>query len=285
VFDYLRVEVDQLDRFNLLRNDKLSFRLMKNRQGEKTGRVAYMQNMRICCFLNDNEELTRATIDGSIHKFACGGDNSGLFTVDQFRDALLRLSEGLCIDIGKTRLLSYEFGLNLKIAGSAFWHVKAFLYFKRSAFQQRYYSKNGGVMAYLDLQQYRIKIYDKGSQVNSQEEILRIEIHVKKRQLFSRFGVERLEDLLNPLSWDHFLGFLQSILKFSILDHERYSSSLEHVDWHGMLAKDSGKFSRYSKRRRELQYRNPISLESYLLRSVNLAYQKVTYDRKWWVTF
>lgn len=152
----------------------------------------------------DTGEIRKiCTLRGSLHKYA----NAGIHNADSFRMSdLCRVFTELKQDYGIkpdcTRLLSVEFGVNLKLPYSPQRIIQAARMYK--GFQ---FAPLGNIGIEHKGDAFKLKIYDKGKQckLHEFENVLRIEIkaecnYLKKRGVY----VPMLGDLLSPDVWQRF---------------------------------------------------------------------------------
>ena len=124
-------------------------------------------------------------ISGSLHKYYTGGENYSDFTIDNVKDAVNSLLAELNLTANQILVSNIEFGVNLKVPWSAFEVLDRLIVYKSKPFVPLVSNRtNAGSQA--KFQQYEFKIYNKGKQCNLKENVLRIEIRVKKMAFLAR---------------------------------------------------------------------------------------------------
>jgi len=157
------------------------------------------------------QEYWHLKITGSIHKYACDGDNSGLFTASEATTALNNLCSEMKIDKSKAKITGIELGVNILEAG---FSVNEYcrldlLRYKTIPFNwMASKGKKGNIGKEAILTHRRVKAYAKG------DEIFRFEVHYDDmqdlRDLYNLFYLSDLsekliikmaEDIL-PVAWN-----------------------------------------------------------------------------------
>ena len=148
-------------------------------------------------FLKIYEERKTLIAKGSLPKIANGKNNVDL-SFKEITKLFRYLKEDLFIDPSKSILRNIEFGLNIEIPKSPNDILDKFLMYRTNPFipmrSNSTRHKFGGVES--NLSQFRIKIYDKGKQMDLEENLMRIEIKVNKMQFFKTHKI-RIKHLSN----------------------------------------------------------------------------------------
>lgn len=158
-------------------------------------------------------------LDGSIHSYFNNGEhNYNDFSIENIRQTLNDLEDKFTIE-GFTQLNNVEFGINIKLDYPPEIFIKSVINHKGENFypMDRKYVKNGiGIECKHD--QYYIKIYDKGTQYELSEFVLRIEIKVVRMKYFidNDIPLKTWNDLKNkslyPLLKKQFVNMLEDLL-------------------------------------------------------------------------
>ncbi len=130
---------------------------------------------------------------GSLHKyFNAGKDNKNDFKYSDFVSVLLDLDVNLGVDSDTTRVQMFEFGLNIKTS------QKPKQVLNRIILHNNKEPKRDPEYLFFEYKQYTLKIYSKDEKNN----ILRIEIHLKRKQWKGFNSVSILSDLLDVRLWE-----------------------------------------------------------------------------------
>lgn len=153
---------------------------------------------------------------GSVHKYANrGAHNADTFRMSDLRRVFVELQRDYDIKPDSTRLLSVEFGVNIKLPYSPRRVLNAVRIYKGKVF-----TPVGKIGLEYRTKEYRIKIYDKGRQcgVSGFGNVLRIEVKAVTSFL-KRQGIHvpLMGDLLDTDKWRQFETFLLTILNDTII--------------------------------------------------------------------
>lgn len=161
-------------------------------------------------------------IRGSLHIFFNNivnneNTNHTQFTLNNVKYCLEYIKENFQIDISKAKLSNLEYGLNLKVPSPVKNYMGSFLAYKQfPLIPMRSSFRNFGKEACFG--EYTVKIYNKCLQNNIPENILRIEIRIKKmRKLNSGL---MLGDIINPELWNVFFKTLTSSIDDLVIMQE-----------------------------------------------------------------
>lgn len=189
----VKIEIysEQLCR-ELLNNPFLNF---KTPVEEKTGLVHFpktetYRNLRFALFKSN-----RIEIRGSLHKY-WKGENFSDFSFSDLKKCLNDLQEKFRIDLSEARISNVEFGVNVSPIFNPYEFCENLIVYKGEPFQ-RMRVRNGkpNIGFECGLNQYSVKIYDKGKQYLKTENILRVEIPVCRMAYLSGVGIKNLSDL------------------------------------------------------------------------------------------
>ncbi|OWK73108.1 hypothetical protein CBW16_10110 [Flavobacteriaceae bacterium JJC] len=152
-----------------------------------TNKTAYVHNS-----LHRFYNLYTAGIDGNFNDFAFSSISKAINILTNILEIpanQLILSQNL------------EFGLNLEVP----FEIKSFIISEALLYRFKPHTfapEPNEDMIYKDFETVndRIRLYDKGRQQSTNPNILRIELKMKDRREFSKYGIETLEDLNNPLN-------------------------------------------------------------------------------------
>ncbi len=141
-------------------------------------------------------------ITGSIHKSFHGGHNYCDFTYSELSQWINHISTTLGFDLDGAILQNVEFGVNLRdppVRPDTF--IKSVIQYKSNCFEKMRNRKNKSLPGKdCTLNQFRIKLYNKGRQYSdyTEDEILRYELSIKTRDYFksAKIGINTLDDLL-----------------------------------------------------------------------------------------
>lgn len=194
-------------------------------------RKAIFQHMEILIGYKSDKltktEIWHLKISGSIHKYACNGDNSTQFNSTHAMTAIHDLCNKLKLDPTKTTITSIEIGVNILVPFDVFNYMNLFLLrywiipFKRS-------DDEFGFRAHLA--HYIIKLYEKG------RNLLRFEIHYsdmdKLRKDYGLYYVSNLNvTLINTLADECLLSrWKQVVMLDGIILEEEYLPKLKKRD-------------------------------------------------------
>lgn len=171
----------------------------------------------------------RIIITGSLHKFSnflLSGKsyNSNSFTLSGLREVSNFLSGKLKLDVNALEIHSIEFGFNLQLAYSPMVVLDNIKYFKDHKFFQRKFD-SPGVLLECCLSEYDIKFYDKGLQIRSSQNIIRIEKRIKKMRV--AFATKTyFSNLLERSTWELCMTNFLDTLKLIVFNDQFRISNL-----------------------------------------------------------
>jgi hypothetical protein len=178
----------------LLNDPKLEF---KSRLIEKTGEIIKdYQWVGSNGFKIEIRKGVVTFITGSLHKFM-HGENSGDFTLKSLSEAIDRLCTIFHLDADESYIRNIEIGYNLLLPFSATEFIKRnVVNFKGVPPTSIEQFDGKGYQINFKKTKYVLKLYDKGRQVRSDDNILRIEVRVKAMSQI-KGAVKTLVDLKN----------------------------------------------------------------------------------------
>lgn len=143
----------------------------------------------------------KAFMEGSLHKYynirhGLGDQNYTQFNYDQILWVINDLNERFEINPTMSKILNIEYGVNLLIEEHPSELLKSNVIFYKSKYPNSTDFKGKGFLQEFEYDEYKIKMYDKGSQYNIGQNLLRFEIRTKKsRNIGEKFGIRYLSDL------------------------------------------------------------------------------------------
>lgn len=165
---------------------------IKNWKTTKEQKTAYYNGLTIKvtnnCYIN---------LEGSLHEHY-HGNNYGDYTGEEVLRSISELSSALNLNPGNTILHNLEFGVNIHLPFPVSTFLKSVYSYKGLEPEVRKYNGKGYLKKFI-LNQYEVKLYDKGKQRSLNIEVLRIEIKTTRMQYLHAKGlrIKTLSDLLN----------------------------------------------------------------------------------------
>jgi hypothetical protein len=140
------------------------------------------------------------TIEGSIHKFWCGGFNHTDFNYTDFRQAIQRLSDLLNLDLSKAKIERFEAGVNVRLKIPAVDFVQNLRCFDLMPFSyDQPIARKRHLGKHFKRTQYEVKCYSKSTLARVDDiNILRFEVRFRKMELVKELGIKTVEDLSCP---------------------------------------------------------------------------------------
>lgn len=174
---------------------------------------------------------------GSVHKYANHGThNADAFRMSDLCRVFTELKELYGIRPNATRLLSVEFGVNLKLPYSPQRIIQAARMYRTYQF-----TPMGDIGIEYKADAFRLKIYDKGKQckLHEFENVLRVEVKAERNYLKKRgVHIPMLGDLLNVDVWE--------LLEAILLDAVDCITFVETVSNDGITKKESDLLSLFT---------------------------------------
>lgn len=202
MIDGVKIDVPNLTGNEWLSNNLLDFYTYTNTNtGElKDGtRVAKYKGLSFIITQSTKYKgLFYYSVRGSLHKYYNNGEtNATDFTFSQLQTVIIELSRKFNIDPATAILRNLEFGVNIYTSIPAKSLINNLVALYNDPFTD--FKIDGlKIGKAIGKQRYRIKIYDKGKQEGlPTNNLVRLEIAVKKMQYLKKYGIEKLADLLD----------------------------------------------------------------------------------------
>ncbi|PTT77194.1 MULTISPECIES: hypothetical protein [unclassified Chryseobacterium] len=230
-------------------NKNLSFRSWTDTQtGEVTGNNRHANAKGFHLSIIEGKKDLYCNARGSLPVYFTGGETNAIdYCFRDFLTTTQLLYDDLKIDSEKAVLRGFEFGVNISLPFDTKKLYECIKSYKMHSFGQ--YEENGKRMGIVfDLQQYRIKIYDKEMQVTgSHSRLLRFEIGVKKMDWVKKLGIKTLADLKNKTLWAELstillnvwneIIFIDRSLQYRLMSNHQQKKYLRFLDvsyWCGL---------------------------------------------------
>lgn len=179
MFDYVKVAIKDKDFANgLLTNPLLNFTRSINEVTGEVRDLSYFANYRGLDFKVFHSGFVE--IKGSLHKYWNNGiHNFNDFGIEAITDTVNDLKRKFNLTPETARLRNLEIGVNIITPFKPSALLNALVTYQNEPFSKMKVIGPGNGR-YVDLQQYKIKIYDKGLQFSKPENILRFEKKITK---------------------------------------------------------------------------------------------------------
>lgn len=192
MIDFIKAFADDVHLCTLQSNKQLHF---KSVVSERTGEI-YPQSVAKYNVLEFTSTGHWLHLKGSIHKFKNEGKyNYDDFTYSMLVDVIHELQSLLQINSHHLALENIEFGVNIIPEWDTSLILDNLIGYKTTKFQDIPIRGGYYKAAYLD--DFRVKIYDKGIQYYLPENLLRFELHCNKMRHISQTGIKTVGDLLD----------------------------------------------------------------------------------------
>lgn len=199
MIDYIKAEILNTNIENFINNPLLDFSFRVN---NKTGAVDKSELSAtyngLSFVIRHNRRLF---ISGSLPKYYFGNNYSNL-TINDFRDVLKKLESDFNISSNCVLLQNVEFGVcvNTKDLDPTEFISNEIIDYKYTPKETRVYGGKGYSVVFR-LNNYVVKLYDKGKKHNLSWNALRFEIRVKKMVHLKGINVSYLNDLKDINKW------------------------------------------------------------------------------------
>lgn len=198
----VKIEVPYLNGIEWLENDFLDFYTSTNiTTGEMKEHklIAKYNSLTFTITASRKyENVNYCQVQGSLHKYFNQGEhNANDFTFKDLQDVLTDLNTKFKIKPSKSILRNLEFGVNILSPIPVKEILKNIVAYGNNSFATL---KIEGVTVgkWIEKQQYRIKVYDKGKQYKRKtKNLVRIEISVNKMMYLEKYHISKLECLEN----------------------------------------------------------------------------------------
>jgi len=194
MIDYLSIEIINTPKEVFYSNKELKFStkidlqsgtIHCNDYGYYTETALY-ENLLIEIQRNIENDKYVIKLKGSLHKYYNKGSNINDFNIYSIRESISKLTEKLKINPINCIIHQIEFGVNCKFQFPSLKIISNLLSHKGKTFELKEFNNRGYLKKFIH-SHYDIKIYDKGLQYKITDNIIRIEIKVKKMQfLYSK---------------------------------------------------------------------------------------------------
>lgn len=198
MFDFNKTEINELEVQSLLNNQYLDFKFdVSQKTGEmfENKMVSSFSGIENFCTIKNGQYVT---FKFSFHKYKNGGlHNHNDFTIKDFLKVLKDLSDKFEINPFLAILRNLEFGVNVILPFNTQKFLESIISYKGIEYTKETYNRKG-FMYRFELEQYDLKIYDKGYQYQLKENILRFEIRVRKMDYLKtkNINIQYYNDLL-----------------------------------------------------------------------------------------
>ncbi len=192
MFDFVKTNITQNIKSELLNNSLLSFVRTSDSEGVVLKEIAEYKNFKFIIgerFVN---------VNGSLHKYYNNGQhNYNNFTILNLVEVLSDLSIKFDINPLLSTLHNLEFGVNVILPFDVNMFLNSILSYKGKEYEKETYNGKGYLLRF-PFDNYHLKIYNKSFQYELTSNVLRFEIKVKKMEYFKRNNIElsTLSDLL-----------------------------------------------------------------------------------------
>ena len=145
-------------------------------------------------------EIENLCFKGSIHKYHNKGvHNYNDYTYTDFINDVRDLQAKYHVTPETTKIRALEWGVNIRVPLSVNLFLNEVKTLKRADYTINTY-QNGKAL-YFHFQEYTLKLYSKGDQWNLGNNLLRVELKIKKSEYLKRLGISTLADLTNIQAW------------------------------------------------------------------------------------
>jgi hypothetical protein len=171
----------------------------------------------------------------------------------------MRFCETFNINPFNCKIRSFEFGVNIKTNPSVF--IDPIVMHKTKMPDINCFSGYGKMKQFVH-REYSFRLYDKAAKEKIDEDLLRVEIKIKKMSKVKGIGISNLSDLLNHNKWQLLKGYLIKPINQMIFSEEItkelkgddlifYLQGKTHKFWLNLKAKD-----RQMLRNKRVKYQN-----------------------------
>lgn len=291
MIDYVKIWLDQLEAYKLKDNPQLEFIPYRDKRNQLRGLKANLSDLTIY-----HTENGQVKLYGSLHKFNNRGlHNYNDFTAQELAVLTDQINQSLRIRLSDSQLIRFEYGVNIATSIEAKKICEAIVSLgKKKAANTR--KIRSTTFTDVDLQQYRLKIYDKGSQYGQGKYLLRFEIHAKKREFYKQFGIKYFGDLLRPEVWPQLkTSLINTFEKLLIIDPtfkkidrsqlatrevESLNQYLNKTFWHDLInSKDAAakkRFHYHKKRFEQFGQKLGANTKANLIKSIGEKWDDLT---------
>ncbi len=159
-----------------------------NNTGELTRQAGEYKGLSILFYPNGS-----VLIKGSIHKyFNAGHHNYNDFSLGNFKDALIQLSDELEFDVTQMNLHGFEYGLNLKLPFEVSNIIDNTIFFKHEQFKPYQSSHKQIKGKECEITNQTFKIYSKKIQHKLNDQVIRIENKANRMRYFANKDFKKI---------------------------------------------------------------------------------------------
>lgn len=226
---------------------------------EKTGEIHYPKKTVYNHLHFAIYQSSRIEIRGSLHKY-WKGENFSDFTYSDLNKCLNDLQEKFNIHPQEARLSNVEFGVNVSPMFNPYEFCESLIAYRGKPFERmktRGGKPNIGFECWLN--QYSVKLYDKGKQYLKSENKLRIEIPVCRMAYLSEVGLRTLADLreksiLKALERVLIKCYAEVVIDDETVKGARLTANEKRI--YGLCSnpKEWGRFNRKQRHKRKKQF-------------------------------
>lgn len=279
----------------LLERDELRFDEVRERGSPIVKR--YWTNEKYQNFSFDiNMKSGKVMMKGSWAKFHNeGAHNYSRYTLADFVTDIWSLSERFGYDFSQGWLHGLEAGVNLELSSmpqpyfSPEYLIPLFVAYQgRLPFIEMRTIRGAGLGVECSLTNYRLKVYDKGTQYHRPEPILRIEYDCHHMRELQSLGIRRLLDLTEPAKLAGLGAKLHQLVKDCVVVEPLYGVNVTAAEQKLYNQADNPRFWRDLSSRRRSYYRarfqdlmrtySPYRLHDFLCELVAKEWQELTDD-------
>jgi hypothetical protein len=158
-------------------------------------------------------------LQGSLHEYF-HENNRGDFKISEVKDAIVSLAASLGINPSLTTLHNLEFGVNVILPFPVSTFLNSILNYKGQRPDRNTYTGKGFLIKFY-FNQYEVKLYDKGKQHGLNQNILRVEIKVRRMQYLQakKVPIKTLNDLLNRNNYPVLKSLLLKVIDSIVLSN------------------------------------------------------------------
>ena len=194
MLDYWKLWIyDKQQIETILQNSRIRKHFESNEEGVLTGIKGRFENWKVQTL----HSPFRLEIAGSIHKYWNGGTNENDFTFQDAGKAIAKFCKEFDLTPSLARVVNLEFGINLQLSLNASEVMRQLLTYKGHEPKQPYRNTPERYFIEIELEEYYLKIYDKGKQYHRRKpgtpNTLRIEVKAMKNRMLQ--GIKTLADL------------------------------------------------------------------------------------------
>ncbi|MDP8217632.1 MAG: hypothetical protein P9M03_02775 [Candidatus Theseobacter exili] len=164
--------------------------------------------------------FVNCSIRGSLHKSA-KGENHSRFTFAELQIYIKQLCDEYHLNPSETSIHGFEVQINLKLMYSPLNFLKMCIAYKNKSFASTDKS-NPDMCKMVEVDDYILKMYDKGKESNVNEFLLRYGKRIKNMRILRKYGIKTLSDLMDgekvaPL----IIELLKTVSHIRIYNHDK----------------------------------------------------------------